>query len=907
MKKIALSIFSFIIILLVTACQPSGPKSYTVTFKYDTGEVFLTSTVKEGERVAEPTTMPSKPDADFKYWYETDIEKSFIFTTPINKDTVLTAYFEDYEFVTVTLQSNFGETIETLSVKRGNIIDEVTTPTSTNGLFKHWYVLNVDVPFDLDAPINNSITLIAAWTYNANVEVNYVSYLGKDGELVAKLPVLLNEKAPAVPFNYSDVTFKYFYTDNQNEPYDLTASVSENLTLHAMFSTYEIEIANKVSIPFENTTTEFDVKNGNLDIFYAENGSVPYVNVYEFLALLKGFIDPELFETFDFTFEDGVLDITYQYYDDTEDVIYDLICTIDFNKNLISTNDPAFYWAYIYSTETNYGRNIEYVLDHPDKEYTEGIDVVYNLNLYNLDLAVYGDDYLAPLYIVNQLFAGSSYYNVYFNGDKLFGIYGQVSSSDPAYNKIRRSSKNNTKLPEDLLQHNYDVLAFNMDHFYGLKDYKEINSFYDVLQTYKSGLMNSDPKVVTATVQSILMKKLDELHTSYGFAGYYNASTYNPPVTQSSYGSNVLNWYLNGLYIVDDAIAAKWKTGTTSGWAADSIRRPKYWLIDDNSAVISFDGFETMDIEETTIWDDEPYNYVFKQTNILPALNGGNRYFVYNQSTGKDTITETLIWGISQNDLTSYASTLINDGWEFVKEDTTQTDYRANGYYKKTINNVTYMATIAYNNLYDTAYIGLTKGIPTNYNNAWKIKSDVVNLIYSDSAVYIETMIREIKQNHPTVKNIGLDITFNTGGNVGALYRIVGLMTNEPFAVSSYDGETKSYSTSYVTTSYNAYDEYEWFLLQSVVSFSAANELSTIFKQNNLGKIIGQTSGGGTSSITPILLPDGTFFTMSSQNMNMIRLADGTYITNEAGITPDYEIAIEDLYNNEILAGILNN
>lgn len=906
MKKIVLTMFSFLLILLVTACQPNGQKSYTVTFKYESGDVFSTTSVIEGQKVSEPTTIPSKPDAVFKYWYESDIEKAFEFaTTPIIKDTVLTAYFIDNEYVSVNLQSAYGTTIETLSVLKGSTLTDFDVPTSGDGTFKYWYTTHVDVEFDLSTELNNSITLIAAWNYNPGVNVNYVEYLGLEGEMLAKLPVINGTKAPAFIPNQTDVTFKYWYTDNENIPFDVNSNITSNLTLNSVFSTYEVTIASKQSIPFENTTTEFNVSNGSLDVYYAENGSVPYIKVEDFLALLEGFIDPEV--EFEYTYNDNVLEIMYQYYDELEDKTYDLICVIDFGKNLISTNDPAFYWAYIYSTETNYGRNIEYVTDHPDAHYTEGVDIIYNLNLYNLDLATYGEDFVAPLYLVNQLFAGSSYYNVYYNGDKLYGVYGQVSSSDPAYNKIRRSSKNNTKIPEDLLQHNYDVLAFNLDYFYGLKDYKEIDSFYDILKTYRAGLMNTDPKAVTANIQAILMKKLDELHTSYGFAGYYNASSYNPPVTQSSYGPNVLNWYLNGLYAVDDEIAAKWNIPASNSWAADSTKRPKYWLIDNNSAVISFDGFVTSDIEETTTWSDDAFNYIFGVENILPEFSGGDRYFVYNQSTSRDQIAETLVWGVNASDITTYNAQLINDGWEFVKEDVSYTDYRYNGYFKKTINEVTYMATTTYHEEYNTAYIGLTKGIPTNYNSSWKLQNNVVNLIESDSAVYIETMIKEIKENHPSVINIGLDISFNTGGNIGALYRVVGLMTNEAFAVSSYDGETKSYSTSYVTTTYDAYDEYNWFLIQSVVSFSAANELSTIFKQNNLGKIIGQTSGGGTSSITPILLPDGTFFTMSSQNMNMIRLADGTYVTNETGIEPDHIIAIGDLYNNEVLAEILNN
>ncbi|HRX45688.1 MAG TPA: S41 family peptidase, partial [Acholeplasmataceae bacterium] len=230
----------------------------------------------------------------------------------------------------------------------------------------------------------------------------------------------------------------------------------------------------------------------------------------------------------------------------------------------------------------------------------------------------------------------------------------------------------------------------------------------------------------------------------------------------------------------------------------------------------------------------------------------------------------------------------------------------AGGYYTKTINEVPYIVTVAYSNVYSTAYIGLTTTIPATYDAEWKITNDIVGLIESDSAVYLETMIKEVKEAYPNVTKLGIDLTFNTGGNVGALYRVLGLITDQPFATSGFNRDTYSYSTTYITTSYESYTEFDWFLLTSFATFSAANEMATMFKQNNMGIIIGEVSGGGACSITPILLPDGTFFTMSSNNINMLRLSDGTYVINEDGITPDHVIPQIDLLNNTVLAGILN-
>ena len=72
------------------------------------------------------------------------------------------------------------------------------------------------------------------------------------------------------------------------------------------------------------------------------------------------------------------------------------------------------------------------------------------------------------------------------------------------------------------------------------------------------------------------------------------------------------------------------------------------------------------------------------------------------------------------------------------------------------------------------------------------------------------------------------------------------------------------------------------------------------------------TTGGGTSSITPVLLPNGSAFTMSGNSMNGYRTGLGTdadpyeYHINEDGITPDYEITYSQFYDEVTLLEILN-
>ena len=209
-------------------------------------------------------------------------------------------------------------------------------------------------------------------------------------------------------------------------------------------------------------------------------------------------------------------------------------------------------------------------------------------------------------------------------------------------------------------------------------------------------------------------------------------------------------------------------------------------------------------------------------------------------------------------------------------------------------------------------YIGIMDKAPTLYSGAWPFIVNIMDMVISDSAVYMEMMLDQITAQYPLLENIILDLSWNTGGNVGALYRIVGFITDQPFRVSGIDGDTGGVSSYYVyIDGVPNYSHLNWSLLITPVTFSAANSMATIFMENDLGPIIGKQSGGGACSITPVLLPNGTAFTMSSNNINAYRIGTGTpedpyeFIHNEFGIAPDYPIDITKIYDATTLLGII--
>lgn len=722
----------------------------------------------------------------------------------------------------------------------------------------------------------------------------------------------LSDEGVLLPLPYGETELYATYTATFTFR---NAKVTETFEV-ALKPSEEVELSEERVVPFQNTTTEYNVSDGEISLFYEEDGFVPYVKVEDFFNLLQGFIDPELEMSF-VTVED-TLTISYQYYSEDEDKMYDLILTIDATENSISTNDPGFYWAYIYSTETNFGRHIEYDIDNPNAHYIEGNDVIYDLDLYNLDIVVHENEVVLPYYIANQLFAGSSYYNVYYNNQKLVGIYGTPDSDSDEYRIMKTSNMNDEMFPHDLVVHNFNVLAFNLDNFYGLTELLEIESFYELLYESGSRFLTTDPESFEFTLRELLLKKIDEPHTSLGYPGYFNPISFEgaPQNSLTVYGSRFQKWYYDGYVDVDAAIGSKWGEASGSSWNAYSGKRPDYWFLDDEktSVVITLNGFRTADINEAAAFDSVLVDDILEleNSNILPEISGSSKIFYYNSSDESNRFAELLVKGLNASYVDTYKQLLLDSGYTYIVEET-NIDSKKDGYYTKNINSVDYMVQVSFDELNALFYVGIHSSVPSAYTSEWPFVVDFKALIESDSAVYLEMTFDRIMIEAPNVINAMMDLTWNTGGNVGALYRVLGFITDQPFVTASIDGDTDGASSSYVyIDGVPVYAHLNWALLTSPLTFSAANSMANIFKMNNLGTIIGLTSGGGASSITPILLPSGTSFTMSSNNVGATRLGDGTdenpyiYVNTEFGIVPDIEITVEEIYDESVLLTAFN-
>ena len=187
-----------------------------------------------------------------------------------------------------------------------------------------------------------------------------------------------------------------------------------------------------------------------------------------------------------------------------------------------------------------------------------------------------------------------------------------------------------------------------------------------------------------------------------------------------------------------------------------------------------------------------------------------------------------------------------------------------------------------------------------------------------DSYWYMHKCMQDITA-HPEVSKVVLDLSLNGGGNLGAMERVAGFMTDEDIPCSTYDILDNEYTiTDYFVDidgdgNYedDAYDDYDWYLLTGVNTYSAANFMASTFKQMGLGKIIGKQSGGGMCSIFSAVLADGTAITISSPfTMRYVTenaRGEKTFHSIENGIAPDIELDYEDFYDSAALLTAINS
>jgi len=168
-SKKLMTIMSSVILVVVFAIililWGLNNKSYDVTFNSDGGTSVETQTIKKNKTAKKPTN-PTKEGYIFDAWYYDDA--IFDFDTKITEDITLTAKWiehsetdKDEQNFIVRFDTKGGNTLTSIVVKEGMLLDKPANPTKDGYEFVSWQLNGVD--FDFTKEITSDITLIATW------------------------------------------------------------------------------------------------------------------------------------------------------------------------------------------------------------------------------------------------------------------------------------------------------------------------------------------------------------------------------------------------------------------------------------------------------------------------------------------------------------------------------------------------------------------------------------------------------------------------------------------------------------------------------------------------------------------------------------------------------------------------
>lgn len=539
--------------------------------------------------------------------------------------------------------------------------------------------------------------------------------------------------------------------------YEDYEKVVEFNVLVAPESEVVLDLETKTTYDYFALGTDYVTEDGTLDAYFTTTGSVPYVDIESILAAADGAIE---FAELRFDFVDPILTISYDVeYDDIEGntVTETLEAAFNFTENTVTTASMDFFNYYVQSTTTNYSDGLIYT----DADFVEPTEIVFDLGFYGFDLVTLDDNgtmkYLAPFNILNLLFFGDFYFDMYFNGDAFYGMdSGQLfNSSSSSVTTARESSYNSKTMPRDLKLAAYRFIAFAMDHYYGIKKFADVDTYYDQLEVYIDDMLFSNDLDFYRAIFEF-MYSLNDLHSSHSFTGYYEPSSYGYQLSLGDLGDRVANYY------------------------------QRSWAIED-------------------LYEDK-YGSTIPKTHILPDGKTAMIYF---------------------------------DGFDVDTPD----EFRA-----------------------------------------------------------------ELDALGPDVENVIVDLANNGGGNLGAVLRMFGYMTEESFNYHSQNPLDGSAVTYYIESEYDAYD-YNWFILTSSTTFSAANLYASIAKELGI-PVIGGDSSGGASSIGVILPFGGSAVIISTNNVLSARIfnedtQEYEYLSIEYGIEVDYKLT-NLLDDDEIMEAVEN-
>jgi len=392
---------------------------------------------------------------------------------------------------------------------------------------------------------------------------------------------------------------------------DVVVTLTATLTLGEFTETRDFEVtvlkedenfvSSILSLPFENLAEEYIVPAGFIDIYYMNNTQLPYVDIQEFINLLSGAIVSSEISVIG---NGDLLEVSYVLAGGEGEDDYTMLMTYDFTNNTMSVNDFGFFDSLSESTQTDFGNGLDVI----DYVFTDPSVVSVDFDDYDFDIVYEGGKYLIPFHFANLYYSGGMF-DAYYNGDKVYGVDTyQLMDSDAIAPTVIDSSFNGKTMDASIREATYDFLAYAFDYFYGLKDLRGVDTYYDELGDYYTKMVTRTDRNAYSAVFDFVYDT-DDLHTSHITPGYYE-TFYELSLAWEDLGPNTEEYY-NAYYEID----------------AVCNGRQGYRILDDGKiAVVFIGGFEAETPEEvgTMLAEIQALGTVESIVIDLACNGGGN-------------------------------------------------------------------------------------------------------------------------------------------------------------------------------------------------------------------------------------------------------------------------------------------
>lgn len=202
---------------------------------------------------------------------------------------------------------------------------------------------------------------------------------------------------------------------------------------------------------------------------------------------------------------------------------------------------------------------------------------------------------------------------------------------------------------------------------------------------------------------------------------------------------------------------------------------------------------------------------------------------------------------------------------------------------------------------FKTNTTGIHYQVPNPFYNASEELIDLADLspeqldILANDNIYLMSYATAYANSHDEIKNIVLDLSINTGGQIDAALAVIGGMLGD--SAFTYFRNPNN-SSSCVTKFYadlnfdEKFDENDYFndkklyCLTSSISFSCGNLVPAVFKSSGKVTLVGRQTGGGSCLVLNCSTLFAGNFSLSS-SVRMYGYMNGAPVDVEFGVDPD--------------------